>query len=254
MKMKWFHLCLALGTAVFLRAQEADSVSTDNKSTATDALELTEVSDSLKIRKNAIGLNAGLQGFGIDYARRLGNHFQARVRYQALNYSLEDYEYEVSGQNVLVDADIKFGNLGLIVDYYPFKNSSFKLMAGGSIFMDNSIDAAVLVSDSLFFGDDGDGDGQGDFVFTPDDIGQVNGGIGWGEFAPYLGLGFGRAVPKNAVGFAIEFGAFYMGEPDVNLTATGMLEDTSEEEAELESNLSELQWLPQVNFRLSFRF
>lgn len=211
--------------------------------------------DTLVKKKNAIGFNFGLQGLGLDYGRRLNDHFQMRLRGQALPFTLDDYEITVSDQDVNVDFELNITNIGIIVDYHPFVGKSFKLMFGGSYFLENRIEATVRLRDSLFFGDDGpDPDTKGDFVFTPEDIGTVTGRLEWAEFAPYMGLGFGRAVPKNAIGFSIELGAYYMGEPDVSIKATGMLEDTAEEEDELESNLSDLKWLPQLNFRLSFRF
>lgn len=211
--------------------------------------------DTLVQKKNAVGLNFGLQGFGLDYGRRLNDRFQIRLRGQVLPFTLEDYALTVSDQDVNVNLDLNITNIGFIVDYHPFAGKSFKLMFGGSYFIENRIEANVALRDSLFFGDDGpDADSKGDFVFTPEDIGSVGIKLEWAQVAPYIGLGFGRAVPKKAVGFSVGLGAYYMGKPEVTVNATGMLEDTAEEEDELEENLSDLQWLPQLNFRLSFKF
>ena len=52
----------------------------------------------------------------------------------------------------------------------------------------------------------------------------------------------------------VDMGMFYMGSPNVSVDATGMLEDTSKEEEQLQANFADYKWLPQLNFRISFRF
>jgi hypothetical protein len=45
-----------------------------------------------------------------------------------------------------------------------------------------------------------------------------------------------------------------MGSPNVTVEATQMLEDTAKEEEQLQSSFADYKWLPQLNFRISFRF
>lgn len=45
--------------------------------------------------------------------------------------------------------------------------------------------------------------------------GDVNGGIKVASVRPYLGLGFGRAVPKNRIGFRVDLGVYFHGKPKV---------------------------------------
>lgn len=43
----------------------------------------------------------------------------------------------------------------------------------------------------------------------------VNGGVKVKNFRPYLGLGFGRLIPKNRLGIRFELGAQFQGKPVV---------------------------------------
>lgn len=44
----------------------------------------------------------------------------------------------------------------------------------------------------------------GDYQIPVDENGNVNGGVKVKNFRPYLGLGFGRLIPKNRLGIRFE--------------------------------------------------
>ena len=48
-----------------------------------------------------------------------------------------------------------------------------------------------------------------------DNNGDINGGVKVKNVRPYLGLGFGRLIPKKRVGFRFELGAQFQGKPKV---------------------------------------
>jgi len=230
-----------------------------NDSTVNDSMgQAAEMIDSLKPvplgRRHALGLNVGAQGFGADYAFKINHAVSVRLRGMTLNTGLSDVNYEIDGQNVLVDASISQQQIDLIFDFYPSKNSSFKFMVGGSYFLSNTANIDIRLSDTLFIGDDGpDPDNRGDFVFYPDDIGGIGLEATWNQFAPYIGIGFGRAVPKKRVGFGIELGTFYTGNIALNSSESGLMDVSEAEEAELEENLSSFNWYPQLNLRLAIK-
>lgn len=57
-----------------------------------------------------------------------------------------------------------------------------------------------------------------------DNNGNVSGGLKVSGFRPYLGLGFGRAVPKKRVGVMFELGVQFHGKPEV-YTDSGDVKD-----------------------------
>lgn len=64
---------------------------------------------------------------------------------------------------------------------------------------------------------------------------EINGDIRCNSFRPYLGLGFGRAVPKNRIGFRFELGCQFMGrlkvyQDDQELNLDKILEDAGDDD------------------------
>lgn len=57
----------------------------------------------------------------------------------------------------------------------------------------------------------------GDYFITPNpaDNGNVEASIKVGGFRPYVGIGFGRAVPKNRIGVQFDLGCQFWGSPEV---------------------------------------
>jgi|GEM_PF-591750 len=193
--------------------------------------------------KHGLGINFGMNGVGADYAYMPGEMFAFRGRFQTLHFTLNIDDLEFSETYVGVDGSLNFTNLDLLVDFYPFK-SSFKIVGGFGYFLNNRITSKGYFVDDLQLGE---------LVLDPNDIGYVEIQAEWAKLAPYIGLGFGKAVPNSRVGFGFELGTYYGGAPDVTVIATEMLRETSQEEAELEENLKGYAWIPYLNFRLSIR-
>lgn len=88
----------------------------------------------------------------------------------------------------------------LLLNVYPFKSSSF-FVCGGAYFggakfikiEGHSDELQQLVTEGKEAGIE-----IGDYFIPVDKNGNVNGGLKVNSFRPYLGLGFGRAVPKSA--------------------------------------------------------
>ncbi|MGB0176430.1 MAG: hypothetical protein ACPF9D_04635 [Owenweeksia sp.] len=206
---------------------------------------ITELDEPSYLRRSAIALNLSSLGLGLEYAYNFNTHLNGRVR---LNYfSLSDYQrtVEISDQPVLVTANANVFGADLAVEYLPFSSSSFKLVGGFGMFFNADLTARVNYEGELEYGD---------ITLSEEEIGDITVGMDYSGFAPYMGLGFGRAVPKKRVGFGIEIGTYYAGSPEVSLEATKMFEPTATEEKEqLEENLSGYQWLPYLNLRLAIK-
>lgn len=227
MKNSIFLLFMSLFVSVNLHAQEESPESTTNNS-----------------GKYAIGIHGGSPGGGIDFARKINDHFMLRLQGNYLKYALNDLEVEADGTNVLIDANVDFFNTDLLLDIHPFKASSFKFVIGAGYFINQEISMSVKFSETLFIND---------IEFTPDEVGTVGISNQWQPFAAYGGMGFGRAVPKKRIGFGIDIGTYYMGEPQPEIIATGMLEDTKNQEQQLADDMSEYRWLPVFKFRISIK-
>lgn len=194
--------------------------------------------------KNAIGLSAGL-GFGIDYARTLKhNKLYASVSYNVFVMSLNGIEQEVSGEELIIDSNIDFQNVDLRINYHPFSNA-FKLVGGLGYFTSSNVNVKTTFKNDITIGD---------VTFNTNDSGNLNIDANWTEIAPYLGIGFGRLVSNKKFGFSFDFGSYFSSSPEITLDATGIIEQTEDQEALLNESFTSFKFIPYASFRVSYAF
>lgn len=197
-----------------------------------------------KERQHAIGLSAGT-GFGVDYSYKLNDHFYATARYGVLKYKHEDYEYEIDGENMSVDGEFDFGHVDALVSIAPF-GKGFRFVLGAGYFTSSQVDVDMTFTESVFIGD---------VEFTPDETGEIFINAEWDNLLPYFGIAFGKPVPKTGFGFGLELGTYYDADgPKMSLDATGIIEETKNQEALLQESFKENKFLPYVSLRLAFSF
>lgn len=214
----------------------------------------------------AIGANVGTTGWGIDVATPLGNYLALRAGFTIMpNFSYSD-DVDVSinyTSSYIPDGQIPTsieveGTMGrtageILLNYYPFKRSSF-FLTGGAVFGGDKVVKVKGHSDELAKYQDLAGKAGieiGDYTIPVDQNGNVSGGIKVSSFRPYIGLGFGRIVPKNKrVGFLFELGVQVHGTPEV-YTDYGKLGDLLEEaDNEFSDILDKINVYPVLRFRL----
>ncbi|WP_298764248.1 hypothetical protein [uncultured Polaribacter sp.] len=200
-----------------------------------------------KVRKNAIAITGGTTGIGFEYARYLTRKMTLRLKYNSLN--VENYEindFELDGQNTDFVLNLKNKSYDFLLEYKPF-NSSFKLVFGAGYFTDFSI------SGNLSFDSE---QKVGDITLTKEDFGDIQIDANWNSsFAPYLGLGFGRAIPNKRLGLALEVGGYFIGESEATLVGTRLLTPTEEENKEtIKDGFSKLTIIPNIQLKLAYSF
>ena len=200
----------------------------------------------IKERKNAFAASFGLPGLGIEYARKLSPKLSARVAWhsaQLINLRAENIEIKDDKVNLLANAEVSIIDLG--IEYNPFKNSSFKLTTGIGYLANVNTNLVVTYTEDVKFGD---------VIITKNDVGEIVADVTWRGIAPYVGIGFGRAVPKRRFGFGFELGTYYTSSPDVKLTASELLAPTASQEENLQKSLSSFKFIPRVQVRLVYKF
>lgn len=193
---------------------------------------------------SALGLILSTNGVGLQFAQNINpaKTLTVRVGGMYMPIGLTNYEYNFDGQILVINGDIKLGAVQALVDFHPFKNA-FKL-TGGIAYMLTDITATAVVRDSVK---------QGDIMISPEEVGKIDVGIKVGPICPYIGIGFGRAVPKTRFSFNFEIGGYYINQPNISFKATGMLEPSSANETVLQDNMSGYNWLPMMNFGFNFK-
>ncbi|MGN1264091.1 MAG: hypothetical protein ACI4TW_08630 [Prevotella sp.] len=95
----------------------------------------------------------------------------------------------------------------------------------------------------------------GDYLLTPDEDGNVNATLEVAGFRPYLGLGFGHAVPKKRLSVQFDAGVQFWGSPKVYLDGADgrhrlTEEDTKGEDGGAIKTLSKITVYPCLSLRL----
>lgn len=189
----------------------------------------------------SIAAGVGTEGIGFEVGTHFNRYLGARVGLNimpGISYA-DDIRVDLAG----IDPELK--NLGfptsammnvegslsrttvdVKLDVYPFASSFF--ITGGFSFSGNKIIKVTGHSQEVAdawarYGSQASSLGiqltdvgvQIDDYFVPIDAnGDISGGLKVSGFRPYLGLGFGRTVPKNRIGFRVELGAQFHGSPE----------------------------------------
>lgn len=220
----------------------------------------------------SVGVTAGTPGFGVDVAMPIGHYVQARAGFATFPKIKADTDLDINmmdvpgysfPQTLGIEGKTGFTNGKLLVDVYPFKSSSFHVTAGAYFGSSSVVEAynkeAGVLKDIADYNATATAGNQvgyelGDYLLKPDAEGNVNAKIETAGFKPYLGLGFGRAVPKKRVGFMFELGCMFWGSPKLYCNGDRLTEDNvGGDEGGIIKTMSKITVYPVLNFRLCGR-
>lgn len=205
------------------------------------------------------------------------------------------YDVEkITDLNANVDAKVNFGNFKLTLQYYPTTASNFYLTAGvfigngtfgtlsgdidsrawelykNAITANNEIgklpqfilsDLSNLLGTDLPVKDIEDAItfnvGDQSFRIRPEDNGHIKADLKVNKVKPYVGFGFGNAIPQqHRCGFQMEVGAYYQSKP-VLVSDQEIPYDIEaiwqEDLADTKDIVQKFTWYPQITFRITGR-
>ena len=151
----------------------------------------------------------------------------------------------------------------LLIDYYPF--TGFHLGTGTVIDIHNRHEGSLMpvtAWNNAMENPDAQevvernnlqpiGLVLGDYFIAPDENGNIDARIRVSGFRPYLGLGFGRAVPRKRIGCQFDLGVQFWGSPKVMVNGEELKPDkVGEELDDVLSIVSRIKVFPVLSFRL----
>lgn len=208
----------------------------------------------------ALGISAGTPGAGAELAAPITDFIAMRAGYTFMpdiKYK-HDVNYKAHGipQKTEVEAKLKWGNAHLLFDLYPFKGNTFHATFG-AYYGDDMIIKAENKQPIVGL-DPGEGLEIGDYIVGPDENGIAHAGFKVKKLKPFVGLGFGRAVPRHRVGLSANFGLQFWDTPNVCAIQDGKeieltSADTGHKDEEVIDKLSEITFWPVIDLRLVIR-
>lgn len=208
-----------------------------------------------------LGVGVGTPGISIEAGTTLTPWVQLRAGVDIMpkikvntdldlkEYDVEKYmeEYDIPGRtNIDVQGKLTNTTGHVLFDVFPATHLSSFHITVGAYFGGSKIVSAYntsqqdILRDIYLFnsrmGEYSDipasagriGAELGDYFIEPDSKGELNASVRVNSFRPYVGLGFGRIVPKKRINCLFDLGVQFWGSPkvwndtqDMELTAAG---------------------------------
>ena len=170
-----------------------------------------------------IGVSAGTDGIGFDLAAPIGDMFAVRagmsiwprIKYKTdINPGTDSKSFILNDNGKIdIEGKVNITDFKLLFDFYPFKKSSFRVTAGAFI----GKQAIISVYNKEQFLQSYEwgkaGIQHGNYKIASDSNGNINLDAKVNGFKPYIGLGFGRAIPKKRIGVSVDLGVQFWGKP-----------------------------------------
>ncbi len=191
------------------------------------------------------GVTAGTQGFGGQVILPFINPINVRAGVNIFNITPD--LGEIQEEDYTFDATLNLKSAYALFDYFPSQNHSFRFTAGMYMNM-NKIESDIQPTDTYTIGGD---------EYTPDKLGDVGLELNFNKFCPYIGIGNSpRLGTKQGISVSFDFGGFYHGKPNADLTAEGLLAPTADadQEKNIQSNIEGFTWYPVLSMGLIFTF
>lgn len=232
----------------------------------------------------AVNVGAGTEGISVGVAAPLTNFFEFEAGVNVMpsfkldgNLTIEAQDVSVSYQgypatvnipetDVKAKASFSRTTFNVKANVYPFGGNSKFFVAAGLSFGGEKIAKLSGYSEDLknivdnrypeYKGQilNAIGATLGDYNIKLDDSYRIDGDIRCNKVRTYLGLGFGRVVPKNRIGFRWELGCQFMGKLKVyqngeEVDVKKMLSDAGADD-DISKFIDDLKIYPVLKFSL----
>ncbi len=159
-----------------------------------------------------VDVHAGINGIGGDIALPVTRHFNVRVGGEYFHYSDQFTE-----QGANVDASIRLGNGKAALDWYPFRNG-FRISPQIVFAIQTQASGTVLVPPGQTISLN-----NSNYVSSTADPLHGSGLVTTRKSAPGISLGWGNISPRENrhLTFPVEFGFYYIGQPNLQVSFSG---------------------------------
>ena len=238
----------------------------------------------------SIGLNVGTPGIGADVAVpatrfldiQAGFSIMPKITYSTeIHPNLTAYKdaaavvQQLGLDNVPIQGKLKMINGNVLINFYPIPLtsplSSLHLTVGAyfgsssivEVYNKEQLNAINQANEQIdsynaFARAKGLEEQQrigvklGSYLLEPDANGNAKATLRTNNFKPYVGIGYGRAVPKGRIGFKVDLGVMFWGSPDVvdHNDVSLMKQDWDGKDGGAFRIISKFKVYPVLNFRV----
>lgn len=193
-----------------------------------------------------IGGQATTNGLGFNLRYIFGKRFTLKSGVESLNLK-HSFQFDENDISYNADFNYKTGGIFLLADYFYAKSLYF---TGGAIFNDFQPKLEGIAGSEMKYGDitiPASKVGGFEMQFEPEI-----------KISPYGGIGFRKFIGKRKlVTYNLETGLYYIGPPEIQIDATGLLAPTADpahgKKQYLENQFSAYKYYPVVKFAIAMR-
>ena len=186
--------------------------------------------------------HVGTLGIGADVSVGFDAPVSVRAGFSAVPFSVS-----FSTNDIDFDANLPSTRLSLIGDF-NIPSVPLRLSAGITRTGDD-YELVATPTENITIGD---------VDYTPAEVGTLTGLVTTQEVSPYLGIGIGQ-LPVSGVGFTLDLGVLFHGEPEVGYEVDGALANDADflielekERVDLQDDLSSVKIFPVLKIGASF--
>lgn len=204
--------------------------------------------------QSEIGVNGsvGTTGVGAHATFPVSPNLNLRLGLGYLGYS-----YKGSTRDMEYDLDLKANTYDALLDWYPDKDSSFRI-TGGVSYNGNRIDVHGRPNAAGAYSIQGN-------TYNAASVGDVTGKVDFNKIAPYLGIGWGRNLKdEKGWSFSTDLGVLFQGSPKTSLQASGctapaavcnqFANDVARENEALAHEVHKFKVYPVLRIGVSYKF
>jgi hypothetical protein len=195
----------------------------------------------------ALGANVGTPGVGLQAAAQVNQSVVLRGAVDGLSFSHDKVYSDVD-----YNGKAKLLTAGVFADFHPGGHAF--LVSGGAYLGKRRVELTGRPMSDVEIGDE---------VYTPAEVGQIDGVVKLSNVQPFLGLGFDNTFTADRKwGFRALLGVSFSKTPHVELAASGgtlsndptFQAQLEQEEAEVREDVKHFRYFPVVQVGVTHRF
>ena len=209
-----------------------------------------------------LGLSVSTVGVGLEVSTPIGNYLALRggVSFMPKFTVTDEVNADLKGvpqgypqsAEVELEGSTKRTTGELLLNLYPFRSNGFFVAAGASFGGDKFVQITGHSDElqQLIAAGGSAGLQIGDVSIPVDQNGNVSGGLKVSAVRPYVGLGYGRAVPSKRINFMLDVGVQLHGTPEVYSDFGQVDQLMAEVDNDFTDIINKLKVYPVIRFRI----
>ena len=209
-----------------------------------------------------LGLSVSTVGVGLEVSTPIGNYLALRggVSFMPKFTVTDEVNADLKGvpqgypqsAEVELEGSTKRTTGELLLNLYPFRSNGFFVAAGASFGGDKFVQITGHSDElqQLIAAGGSAGLQIGDVSIPVDQNGNVSGGLKVSAIRPYVGLGYGRAVPSKRINFMLDAGVQLHGTPEVYSDFGQVDQLMAEVDNDFTDIINKLKVYPVIRFRI----